>query len=232
MQAGTDHEIEEIGVLHAGDRAGATSSSAGEVGYLIAGIKDVGDATVGRHHHRRPPTRPTAPLAGLPRTPSRWSSAGSSRSTATSYRTCATPSRSSGSTTPASPTSPRPVQALGFGFRCGFLGLLHMEIVQERLEREFDLVAHRHRPTVAYRAHPHQRQRGGRSTTRPTCPTRPAHRPHRRADPAGHHPHRRPSTPAPIMELCQERRGDAVEDGLPLARAGRAASTSCRWPRW
>ncbi|MGH9081450.1 MAG: translation elongation factor 4 [Acidimicrobiales bacterium] len=149
MHAATNHDIEEIGV-----RAPATvpvdELGPGEVGYLIAGIKDVGGARSGETvttAHR--PAR--EPLAGY-RDPKPMVFCGLfpiDGDELPALRDALEKLRLNDASFTYEPESSR---ALGFGFRCGFLGLLHMEIVRERLEREFDLSLIATAPSVAYRA--------------------------------------------------------------------------------
>ena len=149
MSTGATHELLEIGVISPEPKP-PTGLGVGEVGYLITGVKDVRQSRVGD-------TVTDGRQAGRPRrsaataTRSRWSTPGCTRSTGRTTRSCATPSTGCSSTTPRWSTSRRRRAALGFGFRCGFLGLLHLEIIRERLEREFDLDLISTAPNVVYR---------------------------------------------------------------------------------
>ncbi len=150
MQAGSNHEIEEIGI-----RTPVTvpvdELGPGEVGYLIAGIKDVGSARSGETVTTA--TRPaTTALAGY-RDPKPMVFCGLfpiDGDELPDLRDALEKLRLNDASFTYEPESSR---ALGFGFRCGFLGLLHMEIVRERLEREFDLSLIATAPSVAYRAY-------------------------------------------------------------------------------
>jgi GTP-binding protein LepA len=142
------YEILKIGVFspHAVE---VSSLSVGEVGFVIAGIKIVHDAKVGdtiTHLHR-----PTAsPFPGFKEVkPMVFSGLYPIDSSEyDSFRDALEKLRLNDSSFSFEPENSL---ALGFGFRCGFLGLLHMEIIQERLEREFGVDLITTAPTVAYR---------------------------------------------------------------------------------
>jgi GTP-binding protein LepA len=149
LHSGAHHDIEEIGV-RAPEPVPVTSLGPGEVGYLIAGIKDVGGARSGETVTSD--TRPASePLAGY-RDPKPMVFCGLfpiDGDELPDLRDALEKLRLNDASFTYEPESSR---ALGFGFRCGFLGLLHMEIVRERLEREFDLALIATAPSVAYRA--------------------------------------------------------------------------------
>jgi GTP-binding protein LepA len=206
MQAGTVAEIDELGYLTPQMRP-AERMSAGEVGYVITGIKDVarlrvGDTLTAMARQAADPlpgyreVRPVVFCGLFPIDADRYEDLRdalarlSLNDAALSYE-------------------PETSQALGFGFRCGFLGLLHMEIVRERLEREYDLELLATTPNVRYEVV----LRGGDEVE--------VHSPAEMPDPAQieeiREPYIRGTIIAPaqyvgaVMELCQGRRGTHVD---------------------
>jgi GTP-binding protein LepA len=149
MQAAAVHDVEEIGVrTPVGVPVGQLGP--GEVGYLIAGIKDVGEARSGETVTDAAQPAVDA-LAGY-RDPKPMVFCGIypiDGDELPELRDALDKLKLNDASFTFEPESSR---ALGFGFRCGFLGLLHMEIVRERLEREFDLSLIATAPSVAYRA--------------------------------------------------------------------------------
>jgi GTP-binding protein LepA len=150
IHAGENHEIEEIGIRTPVTVA-VDDLGPGEVGYLVAGIKDVGGARSGETVTTA--TRPaTEALAGY-RDPKPMVFCGLfpiDGDELPDLRDALEKLRLNDASFTYEPESSR---ALGFGFRCGFLGLLHMEIVRERLEREFNLSLIATAPSVAYQAY-------------------------------------------------------------------------------
>ncbi|MGI9596119.1 MAG: translation elongation factor 4, partial [Acidimicrobiales bacterium] len=148
IQAGAVHDADEIGV-RAPDNLPVESLGPGEVGYLIAGIKDVREARSGETITTAAGGS-TEPLDGY-REPKPMVFCGLYPVDGDDYedfRDALDKLRlDDGSFT----FEPETSTALGFGFRCGFLGLLHMEIVRERLQREFDLNLIATSPSVEYR---------------------------------------------------------------------------------
>jgi len=150
MQAGVTHDVEEIGVRSPTNVPVATLSP-GEVGYLIAGIKDVGEARSGETitDAHRPAA---APLEGY-REPKPMVFCGLYPVDGDEFAALREALEKLRLNDSSFTYEPETSGALGFGFRCGFLGLLHMEIVRERLEREFDLSLIATAPSVEYRVH-------------------------------------------------------------------------------
>jgi len=147
MSTSRTHQVDKLGVFtpKATDR---DSLGPGEVGFLIAGIKEIDGAPVGDTitHADRPAARP---LPGFQEIRPRVF-AGLYPISTDRYEDLREALKKLRLNDAALFFEPETSQALGFGFRCGFLGMLHMEIVQERLEREYDLDLITTAPTVAY----------------------------------------------------------------------------------
>lgn len=148
MASGAVHQVEAVGVFTP-ERIEKAALEAGEVGFVTAGIKDTGAARVG--DTLTDAEAPAAqPLPGFEKIQPRVF-AGLYPADSDDYKDLRDALDKLSLNDAALHCEPETSQALGFGFRCGFLGLLHMEVVQERLEREYgrDLVTTA--PTVTYR---------------------------------------------------------------------------------
>lgn len=147
MSSGRTFQIEQLGVFSP-KRVRLDALNAGEVGFMVAGIKEIDAAPVGdtitTADHPATVSLPGFKLI-QPRV-----FAGLYPISADDYDTFREALQKLRLNDAALYYEPETSQALGFGFRCGFLGMLHMEIVQERLEREYDLELITTAPTVVY----------------------------------------------------------------------------------
>ena len=150
MNAGAIHEIDELGV-RLPLITPVASLGPGEVGYLIAGIKDVGQARVGETVTDA--ARPAAAALEGYRDPKPMVFCGLFPVEGDDFENLRESLEKMKLNDASISYQPETSGALGFGFRCGFLGLLHMEIVRERLEREFDLALIATAPSVEYIVH-------------------------------------------------------------------------------
>jgi GTP-binding protein LepA len=203
MQTGTEAEIDDIGFFSP-QMVPVKTLGPGEVGYLITGVKDVTLLRVGDTLTSK--FRPAAePLPGY-REVKPMVFCGLFPINSDDYPDLRDALEKLTLNDAALSWEPETSEALGFGFRCGFLGLLHMDIVRERLEREYDLELLTTMPSVEY------------EVTLTDGTVLPIHSPNDFPDPARvaevREPFIRASILSPkefvgqIMELCQERRGE------------------------
>jgi GTP-binding protein LepA len=203
LQAGADHDALEIGA-RLPVPSPLKALGPGEVGYLIAGIKEVGDARSGE----TVTTASKGSTDALPgyHDPKPMVFSGLFPIDGDDFENLRD-SLGKLKLNDASITySPESSGALGFGFRCGFLGLLHMEIVKERLEREFDLALIATAPSVEYRV--------TQNTGEVTVVSNPAELPMVQKIDIIEEPIFKVSIITPkeytgaLMDLCQSRRGE------------------------
>ncbi len=202
MHSGKEYKVEEVGELRI-DRVKCKEISAGQVGYLVAGIKAVRDVTIG--DTLTLVDRPAAePLPGYKEAkPVVFSSI---YPMSTDDYTELTKALEKLSLNDASLTYEKDSSAaLGHGYRCGFLGLLHLEIIQERLSREYDLALLLSAPSVRYKVH---------LSNGETIPVdNPSYYPDPTVITGADEPYIKGSVMIPeryigaVMELCRERRG-------------------------
>jgi GTP-binding protein LepA len=201
MSTKATHELLEIGVISP-EPEPAPGLGVGEVGYLITGVKDVRQSKVGDTVTNA--AKPATVALGGYRDPKPMVFSGLYPLDGSEYPNLREALDKLKLNDAALVYEPETSAALGFGFRCGFLGLLHLEIVRERLEREFDLNLISTAPNVIYEVS----MDDGKQVT----VTNPSEYPGGKVDEV-REPIVRATVLAPtefigtIMELCQQRRG-------------------------
>jgi GTP-binding protein LepA len=205
MRAGTTHEVVEVGHF-VPQRQPCDFLSAGQVGYVICNIKSIDQVHVGETvAHTGDET--VEPLPGY-QPPKRMVYCGLFPSDGQDFEELRDALNRLAINDPSFEFEPESSEALGFGFRCGFLGLLHMEIVQQRLEQESDVDLVQTAPNVTY------------EIVRNSGETIEIHRPQEVPDAGQIKEFRQPIVrvnlvqPAEaigtVMKLCQDRRGVLV----------------------
>jgi GTP-binding protein LepA len=206
MHTGADHDVEEVGLLQL-KHFPVERLEAGMVGYVIAGIKTIRDIEIGDTvtHADRPaagplpgykPAKPVVFSSLYPMSTDDYQDLGKALDKLALNDAALTWTKDSSA-------------ALGFGFRCGFLGLLHLDVVQERLRREFDLDLLLSAPTVQYRV---RLEDGSERVI-----DNPALWPDPTLISATWEPFIRATMYVPerhvgqVMELCRERRGESMQ---------------------
>ncbi len=203
MATGGEFNVVECGFLRATSLEPADALYAGEVGYIAASIKDVRQARVGDTVTLK--DRPAAePLEGY-RAVQPMVFCGIYPADGAHYTDLRDALEKLQLNDASLTFEPETSVALGFGFRCGFLGLLHMEIIQERLEREYDLDLVTTAPSVVYKL----KLTDGREITidNPTNYPDPATIQSAQEPICNAHIYSPSEYVGNIMELCQERRG-------------------------
>ena len=203
MATGAEFTVVEVGYMRATSMEPAKELTAGEVGYITASIKTVGDARVGD-------TVTTAeypasePLPGY-RKVNPMVFCGVYPADGADYEALRDALEKLQLNDAALSFEPETSGALGFGFRCGFLGLLHLEIIQERLEREYDLDLVTTIPSVVYKIH----LTDGTvvEIDNPTKYPDPAYIDYCEEPVTNAHIYSPNEYVGAIMDLCQERRG-------------------------
>jgi GTP-binding protein LepA len=206
VATGLDSETEEPGIF-APEAKPVERLEAGEVGYLITGLKDVHQVKVGDTITISGKHRASEPLPGYREPlPMVWS--GLFPAEGGDYTELRDALDRLKLNDAALVFEPETSQALGFGFRCGFLGLLHMDVVKERLEREFSLELIATAPNVEFHV-----VRGEETIV--------VHNPSEMPQPGTYDRVEEPTvlatiiTPSeflgPIFELCQSRRGELID---------------------